>query len=271
MGIKDKIILYKNIGETPLECMTCFKKAFPEYGEVPMTYAGRLDPMAEGLLLCLAGEECKKKDKYLALNKEYVFEVLVGFYTDSHDLLGLVTDEIMNTEDGNSGDVSHPRGGNGGDVPHPWNLRIGRFAQEYPAFSSKTVGGKQLHELAKSGLITDEDELPSREVEIFNFDKIGERKIKGDILLMEIIKRINLVKGDFRQEQIKDKWVEKLGDKAVTIFDILKFRVNCSSGTYIRALIRDMSKNNGIPMTVFSILRTKIGDFELSSNVVGKL
>lgn len=246
-----------------MECMTRFKKAFPEYGEVPMTYAGRLDPVAEGLLLCLVGEECKKKDKYLALNKEYVFEVLVGFYTDSHDLLGLVTNKIWNTKDGDSGDSR--------DVEHPWNLRVGRFTQEYPAFSSKTVGGRQLHELAKSGLITDEDELPSREVEIFNFEKIGERKIKGDILLMEIIRRINLVKGDFRQEQIKDKWLEKLGDKADVSFNLLKFRVNCSSGTYIRALVRNMSKSNGVPTTVFSILRTKIGDFELSNNVVGNL
>lgn len=260
MVIKDNIILYKNIGETPLECMTRFKKDFPEYDEASMTYAGRLDPMAEGLLLCLAGEECKKKDKYLALNKEYVFEVLVGFYTDSHDLLGLVTDEIMNIGDGNSEDS--------GDVSHPRNHRIGKFAQEYPAFSSKTVGGKHLHELARLGLITDEDELPSREVEIFNFDKIGERKIKGNILLMEIIRRINLVKGDFRQEQIKDKWLERLGDKADVSFNLLKFRVNCSSGTYIRALVRDMSKNNRIPMTVFSILRTKIGNFELGSNVL---
>ena len=88
---------------------------------------------------------------------------------------------------------------------------------------------------------------------------------------MEIIRRINLVKGDFRQEQIKDKWLEKLGDKADVSFNLLKFRVNCSSGTYIRALVRNMSKSNGVPTTVFSILRTKIGDFELSNNVVGNL
>ena len=55
-----------------------------------MTYAGRLDPMASGVLLVLAGEETKNKDKYLGLDKEYDFEILFGFATDTYDILGKV-------------------------------------------------------------------------------------------------------------------------------------------------------------------------------------
>ena len=57
------VLLYKELGQTPLECILEYKKNTGE--ERPMTYAGRLDPMAQGLLLCLVGEECKNKDQYL--------------------------------------------------------------------------------------------------------------------------------------------------------------------------------------------------------------
>jgi tRNA U55 pseudouridine synthase TruB len=46
--------LYKNVGETPLECLERFRVENSEYKDVPMTYAGRLDPMAEGVLIVLA-------------------------------------------------------------------------------------------------------------------------------------------------------------------------------------------------------------------------
>ena len=43
----DKVLnLYKKRGETPLECIYRFKMVNPEYADKPMTYAGRLDPLA---------------------------------------------------------------------------------------------------------------------------------------------------------------------------------------------------------------------------------
>jgi len=61
---KEILNLYKNMGETPLECLERFKVENPKWQGVPMTYAGRLDPMAKGLLLVLAGDidETEKKN-----------------------------------------------------------------------------------------------------------------------------------------------------------------------------------------------------------------
>ncbi len=67
------LVLNKKEGETPLEALEIFRKKNKEYMGVKMTYAGRLDPMASGLLLILAGEEAKNKEKYLILGKEYEF------------------------------------------------------------------------------------------------------------------------------------------------------------------------------------------------------
>src|SRR3989344_5610173 len=62
--MKKIILIHKKEGETPLEALEDFRRKNKKYKNVKMTYAGRLDPMASGLLLVLAGEEVKKKEKY---------------------------------------------------------------------------------------------------------------------------------------------------------------------------------------------------------------
>jgi tRNA pseudouridine55 synthase len=242
------VLLYKKLGQTPLECIWEYKKKTGE--ERPMTYAGRLDPMAEGLLLCLIGEECKNKDQYLGLNKKYVFEILIGFSTDTHDLLGLVE------EYGHITTVNN-------EFNDLLKSFIGKRNQIYPIYSSKTVDGKQLHTLARAGLI-DEDNIPSKEIEIFSLDKIDEIKIDRENLIDEIIKKINLVKGDFRQKEIIEKWKNVISKEDKDLkdnFSIIKIEMTCSSGTYVRALVRDLSKLSGIPMCTYSIVRTEIGEY----------
>ena len=63
--MKKVIVLNKKEGETPLEAMEAFRASNKQYKDFKMTYAGRLDPMASGLLLVLVGDEVKNKEKYL--------------------------------------------------------------------------------------------------------------------------------------------------------------------------------------------------------------
>lgn len=238
--MKEKIVkIYKNLGETPLEALNRFRQNTPEYGDLPMTYAGRLDPMAEGELLVLVGEECKKKDEYLGMDKEYEFEMLFGFKTDSYDLLGLSSPENFNKEDLIS------------ELAFILENKKGKFVQKYPPFSSKTVGGKQLFQKTKDG---DEYVAPERQVEIYEISFLGFREISGKDLLEEIKRRINLVNGDFRQEEIIKKWEESLADREDEIFTIAKAKMSCSSGTYVRSLVNGLS----VPAVTFFIKRTKI-------------
>jgi tRNA pseudouridine55 synthase len=251
--IDNLVLLNKKLGETPLECILRFKSANPKYEKVPMTYAGRLDPMAEGLLLCLIGEECKNKEKYLNLDKEYEFEILIGFATDTHDILGLITEGRPQC----SVVVS--------DLDKFLGRLIGVQNQVYPSYSSKTVNGKQLHSLSRAGLIEEED-LPSREVKISEIKELSRKILNGSDLQTEIHRRINLVNGDFRQKEILAKWDEFLTVKEKCSFEIIKFRLICSSGTYVRALVRDISKQSGIPMCVFSIKRTTVGEYVVTNS-----
>ncbi len=91
--MKEIISIYKKLGETPLECLNRLRLEKPDYKEAVLSYAGRLDPMAEGVLLVLVGEENKNREKYLSLSKTYIVEILWGIETDTYDLLGRVSSE----------------------------------------------------------------------------------------------------------------------------------------------------------------------------------
>lgn len=228
--MRNVIIINKNIGETPLECLERVRIQEGISNDVPMTYAGRLDPLAEGQMIILVGEECKNKEKYLDYDKEYELEILFGFSTDSYDVLGLV-DGVENKEIGEINLDSY----------------IGKFEQKYPRYSSKIISMKEIPE-----------EMPSREVEIYSIEDLGTREIKGSDLLNEILAKINLVKGDFRQKEITARWSSISQDIQDAYFTILKLKVRCSSGTYMRTLAHNIGIDHGLPALALSIRRNSI-------------
>ncbi|MDB5193999.1 MAG: truB [Parcubacteria group bacterium] len=245
--------LYKNLGETPLECIERFRVERPEYAKVNMTYLGRLDPMAEGLLLVLAGNTRDKK-QYLEWDKTYEFEVLWGFETDTYDTLGLVTGM--------------------GKMPQKLDFKMQKLiehiskkkTQEYPPYSSRTVGGKALHAWAREGKI-DEIDIPTRQVRIFSLEHTNTRLIKKDDLLKEIESRIALVKGDFRQEEILKAWKRAIELQAEMNYTheylISGFRADVSSGTYIRSLAKEMGEELLTSACAYSIKRIRVGEYRL--------
>ncbi len=63
------ILLNKKLGETPYQALERLRASRSDLADVALSYAGRLDPMAEGLLIILVGEECKQKGRCLGLGK----------------------------------------------------------------------------------------------------------------------------------------------------------------------------------------------------------
>lgn len=225
--MENVIITNKNIGETPLECLERVRIEKGIASDVPMTYAGRLDPLAEGQMIILVGEECKNKEKYLDYDKEYEIEILFGFSTDSYDILGLVNENKRS----NLPEIN-------------LNKYIGKFEQKYPRYSSKVIAMKDIPE-----------EMPSREVEIYSIEDFGKREMKGSDLVREILEKISLVKGDFRQNEITARWSSISEEIRDSYFTILKLKVRCSSGTYMRTLAHNIGNDIGIPALAYSIKR----------------
>ena len=81
------IEIYKEIGLTPLEFINNVKKQYPD---TKLCYTARLDPMARGVIPILFGEECKNMHKYTNLNKTYEVIVIIGYKTDTDDVMGLL-------------------------------------------------------------------------------------------------------------------------------------------------------------------------------------
>jgi len=157
------VTLYKTVGQTPLECAEIWRKDKPEMQNIPLAYAGRLDPMASGQLLILIGEECKKQKDYHNLDKEYEFEILFGVSSDSGDVLGLVTE-------------AGQKNFNERDISTTLKTLTGPIELPYPIFSSKTVKNKPLHTWTMEGRL-DEITIPTKKSEIYVLELIESKKL----------------------------------------------------------------------------------------------
>ena len=251
------VIIYKNEGETPLEALDRLRVEQPEYKDAVLSYAGRLDPMAEGQLLVLVGEENKEREKYLGLDKEYEVEILFGVSTDTGDILGLLEGHLQATMSGLEARQCQTL----------LQSFVGKFTQKYPHYSSKTVNGKPLFQWAREGRL-DEIEVPTRDAEIYSIELLKTFEISGEEIFRKITERIGKVKGDFRQKEILDSWREGLEGKgrlkeAPTghLRPIMQIRVNCSSGTYMRSLAEAIGRKMGTTSIAWSIKRTLLKSF----------
>lgn len=249
-SLKRIVILNKKEGETPLEALSLFRSKHKEYKDVSMTYAGRLDPMASGLLLILAGEEIKLKDKYLLLSKEYEFEILFGFATDTYDILGKVTN-FRNTRQ----DLTISKTELEKQIKENLKHFTGKFIQKYPMYSSKTVEGKALFEYGRSDEVVN---APEKEVFVKSLKFSGLKEVNSKVLLKNIERRIKKVKGDFRQEEILKIWQNNLILNRESFF-IGSFKIKCGSGTYVRGIANSLGEKINIPTLAYSIKRTKVG------------
>ena len=247
--------LYKMLGETPRERLERLRAQKPQYAGEVLSYAGRLDPMAEGVMLCLVGGENKNREQYLDLSKEYIVDILFGFSTDSFDILGKVLE------------TAEPTGLKIVEIKQGLNEFRGKVAQEYPPFSSKPVEGKSLWSWARAGAI-EALVLPQRTVTIFDIEVERAYKLKESALKAYIEDAVGRVNGDFRQEDILALWDKHLFKEGTREFPCVSVKVSCSSGTYMRGLANKLGKQLGTPALALHILRTKVGDEDTGTKEV---
>ncbi|MES2088319.1 MAG: hypothetical protein V4467_05025 [Patescibacteria group bacterium] len=250
-------VIEKKVGETPFSALEVFRAGDEKLSELPLTYAGRLDPMASGKLLILIGDECKNRKKYDDLDKEYEFEILFGFKTDTGDVLGLAQADNKN------------QAINEKDLVRVAQTFLGKKRFPYPAFSSKTVLGKPLfHHAIENNL--GQIEIPKADIEIYNLKLSSIYKISGKLLIENIEKKISLldpgpetdkVGNGFRKEEILEKW-KSFGDVSAQEFTVAKFKIITSSGSYIRTIAPLIAEKLGTFGLAYSIHRAKIGHYK---------
>lgn len=256
--MKRFVVVDKEIGETPLAAIRKWKKQYPAYAAVPASYAGRLDPMASGKLLILIGDECKRQSAYTGLDKEYEIEVLIGVGSDTGDVLGIPEYVPRGTLLATHALADALRG------------EIGAHSRAYPAFSSKTVGGKPLFLHALEGALP-YMEVPEHIEHIYRIQNLGSYSIsKSDLAtrvstLLDRVPRTNepskRLGENFRVDAIRAHWESLFATTNKRDFTVLRLRVTCASGTYMRSLASRIGTSLGTKALALSIKRTKIGTY----------
>lgn len=250
-----QIHIYKPLGYTPYQMVQLFKKKFPEYAHEKIGYAGRLDPMAEGVLLLLIGETNKNKKEFENLEKEYVFEAILGVETDTYDLLGKV---LLYSNKQTTISI--------GDLQNEISSFTGNITQTYPPFSSVRVNGKPLFYWAFHNKL-DTLEIPSKKVNVFEITLNKLHKIKAEELKSVVQKRVHSVKGNFRQAEILTTWRQFFLKNTVNEFPLFTATVKCSSGTYVRSLVHELGQKLHTHATTFSIKRSSVGQYTLDTSL----
>lgn len=110
------------------------------------------------------------------------------------------------------------------DVRRQAALLTGNILQVPPMVSALKVGGQRLHKLARQGIAVDR---PARPVTVSRFDV-------GDAI-----------------------HIDTNGER------VLSVAVDCSSGTYVRALADDLGRGLGGGAHLRSLRRVRVGDFEV--------
>lgn len=256
------VCLEKKVGETPRMVVETWRERHPEYAKTPLSYAGRLDPMASGKLLVLIGDECKKQSAYTGLDKEYIIEVLFGVGSDTGDVLGFPTTGVAQEQTEK-------------EIQDALSKQVGSHERAYPVFSSKTVSGKPLFLYALEGTLGS-IEIPTHQETIYGAQLSGltiltakevENRVFSSLSLAPRSDEPSKVLGaDFRQDDIKEAWGTFFSEYAGSEFSVATIVVTCGSGTYMRSLAGRLGETLGTRALALSIHRSKIGMFDVATH-----
>lgn len=245
--------IFKPVGLTPVQLIEKVRQLHPEYQGAVLSFAGRLDPMASGVMLLLVGEENKNRAAYLELEKEYVFEILFGIETDTFDALGLIR------KIGSRSDISKDQ------LEASLPKYTGEIIQEFPSYSSKPVQGKSLFQWAREERLS-EIQIPTAKRNVYSLNVLDSNLISNSELWHKVNTDIAKVNGDFRQEQILKRWHEVLSGEQI-MFSLVKMKAVVSSGTYIRTIAHSIGADLGVCGVALHINRTRIGTYKIENSI----
>ena len=189
-------------------------------------HAGTLDPAATGLMLCGVGSATRLLTYLSGLDKTYLAKIRLGWATATDDGEG---ERVDWRQQPHSAMVQPAASATLNELSEAdIDLAISRFrgkiSQLPTSVSALKVDGRRAYDLVRAGETV---ELAERELDIARFERISA-----------------LTKTEDHVE-----------------FDAA---VDCSSGTYIRALARDLGVLLGVGGHLAALRRTRIGGFEIS-------
>ena len=226
------VLLDKIAGETSFKALFPLKRVFCTKR---VGHAGTLDLRASGLIIAATGRATRLLPYIEAKDKCYTFRLHLGYETDTLEWDGEVVkvDERLETSDERGeccGEPSVTRA----DLEAVLPKFIGDIDQVPPNYSAVKIDGHRASDLANRGR---DVELKPRRIHIESLKVVDEGKV-----------------------------TEGCTGKCFATFDL---ECNCSKGTYIRSLGRDLARALGTCGCVSMIRRHRIGDVTVDRAVRG--
>jgi len=226
-------------------------------------HAGTLDPMATGVLVIGIGKATRLLGHLTLSEKEYVATIRLGQATDTDDAEGEIIAE------------SSAAGVTEAALEAAAASLTGEIQQVPPGYSAIKVGGKRAYRMARAGAVP---ELAARTVTVKVFTILAVRRLpagqaarpgqpgdqapgKGQPGDQTADKG---QPGDQTADkgQTGDQTAEK-GQPGAFLLDA-DVTVTCSSGTYIRALARDLGAALGVGGHLTVLRRTRAGPYTVA-------
>ena len=205
-------------------------------------HAGTLDPLATGVLLVCIGKATKLAESFQRERKQYIAGVTFGATTPSYDREKDV-------------DAFYPLDGVSREkLEAVLPSFLGEQDQVAPLFSAKSVDGVRVYEIARKRYKAG---LPVEDLGVLQASRIS-------IYDMQLLSYNHHVP---QGEHLSGNDSKSTASSRINVAEVpeglpqAEILVDCSKGTYIRALARDLGEALGSGAFLHSLRRTKNGGF----------
>ena len=221
-------------------------------------HAGTLDPMATGVLVIGLGKATRLLGHLTLSEKEYTGTIRLGQATDTDDAEGQVVSEAS------AGEVTDAA------IASAAAALTGEIQQVPPGFSAIKVGGKRAYRMARAGAAP---ELAARTVTVRELTIQAVRRPASDTVGQapagaqaaggqESAGREPAAQAPSGQQAVaSDASGRDTAGAGLVDVDVA---VTCSSGTYIRALARDLGAALGVGGHLTALRRTRVGPYTIA-------
>ena len=239
----------------PVGCSThLIAKKVSDKLKIKTSHTGTLDPLAQGVIIILTGEERLKKYEYAEWLKSYEFDIVFGYSTDTYDPMGMIT----NNDPAPRVDFKA--------LEKELKKFKGDYSQTVPYFSAIKVKGKSMHEHARADQL-DDVEVPVRSGKILKIDLLQASNITIPDFVETSVSNISKVVGDFRQKQIIKQWKEIAKTNKGQILQLATINVQLTKGLYVRSLTVDIANRLNSAALCTNIIRTKNGEYSQENSM----
>lgn len=150
------ILIDKPAGMTSFGVVARVRRRLSEQAgkKVKVGHTGTLDPFATGLMIIVAGKECKNAEKYSKLDKVYEATIRLGATSTTGDPEGEIT-EVSSRQPSLE------------EIKTILQKFTGEIQQRPPIYSAIKIGGQRAYKLARKG---QEVEMPLRKVTVYSLE-----------------------------------------------------------------------------------------------------